>query len=274
MNVVNKTIVVTGGGNGLGRELVMELLRRGAKIIAVDINSAALKETEELAKSISDQLSTKVLDITDRDQVERFANETTESNSTVDGLINNAGIIQPFVTVNDLDYGTIDRVFNVDFFGTLYMTKAFLGHFLKLPEAHIVNISSMGGLFPVPGQSIYGAAKSAVKLFTEALQAEMEATSVRTTLVCPGGIETDIKFNSGASTKHREQNEIKKAKVKPLKPLKAAQLIIDAMEKNKQKILIGSDIKSLNLIHKLSPRVAMNLINTQMKSHIPMGQQN
>jgi NAD(P)-dependent dehydrogenase (short-subunit alcohol dehydrogenase family) len=85
----------------------------------------------------------------------------------VDGLINNAGIIQPFSRLNDLDYAAIDRVLNVNLYGTIFVTKAFLPHLLNRPEAHIANLSSMGGFVPVPGQTIYCAAKAAVKLMSE-----------------------------------------------------------------------------------------------------------
>lgn len=269
MNVKNKTIVVTGGGNGMGRELVLNLLSRGANVAAVDINEPGLAETKKLAGVKADNLSTHLLNITDRALVEKFPEQVIAKHGHVDGLINNAGIIQPFVKVNNLDYDTIDRVMNVDFYGTLYMIKAFLPYFLERPEAHIVNVSSMGGLFPVPGESIYGSAKAAVKLLSEGLQAELRNTNVNVTLICPGGIATDIKFNSGAEKSRRKDNELQKALIKPVQPAKAAEIIIDSMEKNKQSVLIGTDIKALNIIYKISPKLAKSLINKQMKSHIP-----
>jgi short-subunit dehydrogenase len=269
MNVKNKTIVVTGGGAGMGRELVLNLLSRGAKVAAVDINESALAETKKLAGAKASNLSTHLLNITDREAVEKFPDELVSKYGQIDGLINNAGIIQPFVKVNDLDYAIIDRVINVDFYGTLYMIKAFLPHFLKLPQACIVNISSMGGLFPVPGESVYGAAKAAVKLLTEGLQAELRNTNVNVTLIIPGGIATDIKFNSGADKNHKNDAEIQKAAIKPVQPAKAAEIIVDSMEKNKQSVLVGKDIKALNFIYKISSKFAKNLINKQMKAHVP-----
>lgn len=268
MNLKSKTIIVTGGGNGLGRELVLNLLGRGYHVIAVDINETALDETRNLVNSNIGQLHTAVLDITNRENVEKFAEQSIAVHGRIDGLINNAGIIQPFVRIADLEYGIVDKVFDVDFFGTLYMTKALLKHLQELPEAYLVNVSSMGGLFPVPGQGIYGAAKSAVKLFTESLQAELVDSNVHVTLVFPGGIETNIKFNSGAEKHNMNNREIEKAVIKPLKPSRAAQLIVDAMENKRSKILIGNDIKMLNLIHKLSSSLAGKLIQNQMKLHL------
>ncbi|MGD9147683.1 MAG: SDR family oxidoreductase, partial [Anaerolineae bacterium] len=169
MKVQDKVIVVTGGGSGIGRELVLNLLSTGASVAAVDINESALQETLELAGDKSVKLSTHVVDITHKDAVAKLPEQAISEHGAVDGLINNAGIIQPFFRVGDLDYAAIERVMNVNFFGTLYVTKAFIPHLLERPEAHIVNVSSMGGFLPVPGQSVYGASKAAVKLLTEGL---------------------------------------------------------------------------------------------------------
>ncbi|MDP4277817.1 MAG: SDR family oxidoreductase [Bacteroidota bacterium] len=269
MKTKSKTIVVTGGGAGMGRAIVLELLGRGANVAAVDINESALLETKKLANVWKENLSTHVLNITDRKAVELLPGQIIEKHGQVDGLVNNAGIIQPFVKVNDLEYDVIERVMAIDFYGTLCMTKAFLPYFQKRDEAHLVNVSSMGGLFPVPGESIYGAAKAAVKLLTEGLQAELMNTNVGVTLICPGGIATDIKFNSGAEKTHMKDDEFQKALIKPVLPSKAAKIIVDAIEKNKKCVLIGTDIKALSVIYKLNPGLAKSLINKQMKSHIP-----
>jgi len=151
MKVQNKVIVVTGGGSGMGRELVLHLLSKRAKVIAIDINEAGLEETASLAGNNKDSLSSFIVDITDKVSVEELLHKAIAKYGYVDGIINNAGIIQPFVKVNELNYEAIERAMNVNFYGTLYMTKTFLPHLLTRPEAHIVNISSMGGFLPVPG---------------------------------------------------------------------------------------------------------------------------
>jgi len=150
MKVQNKLIVVTGGGSGMGRALVLDLLSRGAKVVTIDINESALQETASLAGDKQDSLSTFVVDIANKASVEELFSKVIAQFGFVDGIINNAGIIQPFVKVNELKYETIERVMNVNFYGTLYMIKAFLPHLVTRPEAHIVNISSMGGFLPVP----------------------------------------------------------------------------------------------------------------------------
>lgn len=267
MLVANKVIVVTGGGSGIGRELVLHLVRKGARVAAVDINPATLQETLQLAGELSPKISTHVVNIADRQAVETLPGEVLAAHGSVDGLINNAGIIQPFIRVNDLTYDQIERVMNINFYGTIYMVKAFLPHLLNRPEGHIVNLSSMGAFLPVPGQSLYGASKAAVKLLTEALHSELLPTSVRVTVVMPGAIGTNIMVNSGLMTKEEQAKQASSNRgMKTTSAAEAARVIIDGMEKDRYQVFIGSDSKLMNLLTKLSPKSAAMLIYKQMGS--------
>jgi len=263
MKVHNKVIVVTGGGSGMGRELVLHLLSKGAKVIAIDINDATLQETVALAGSKKVSVSTFVVDITNKASVEELLKNALAKHGSVDGIINNAGIIQPFVKVADLSYEVIERVMNVNFYGTLYMTKTFLPHLLTRPEAHIVNVSSMGGFLPVPGQTVYGASKAAVKLFTEGLHSELANTNVKITVVFPGAIKTNITKNSGLNVPREASAENKSVKV--LSPVRAAQLIIDGMEKDRYRVLVGNDAKIMDIFYRLNPKSAAKMIAGKMK---------
>src|SRR6478609_3856854 len=156
MMVRGKVWVVTGGGSGMGRELVLLLLQRGARVAAIDVSATALDETVALAAA-GDRLTVHVVDITDRTAVEALPAAVVGAHGVVDGLINNAGIIQPFVPIAELDYSAIERVLDVNLMGTVHMVKAFLPLLLARPEAHLANVSSMGGFFPFPGQTMYGA---------------------------------------------------------------------------------------------------------------------
>ncbi|WMJ74188.1 SDR family oxidoreductase [Cytophagaceae bacterium ABcell3] len=265
MEVKGKKIIVTGGGSGIGRELVLELLKKGASVIALDLNKTALEETTVLAQESKASLSVYELDISNQQASEALA-EKLISESNIDGVINNAGIIQPFVKFNNLDYPTIERVMNVNFYGTLYLTKALLPHLLKRPEAHIVNVSSMGGFLPVPGQTIYGSAKAAVKLFTEGLRSELMDTKVNVSIVFPGAIGTDIAKNSGLGTLPGGNQ---KNSMKTMPAPKAAQEIIKGMEANSYRILVGSDAKFMDFIYRLNPKFAAKFIYSKMKSLLP-----
>lgn len=266
MKVQNKIIVVTGGGNGIGRELVLHLLAKGARVAAVDINENGLKETAELAAEKKDGLSMHVVNITDRAAVEALPEPVFARHGAVDGVINVAGIIQPFVRIKDLDYAAIERVMSVNFYGTLHMVKTFLPHLLKRPEAHIANISSMGGFLPVPGQGIYGASKAAVKLMTEALHSELANTNVKVTVIFPGAVGTHIAVNSGVAHTLKMPDNTQRQSIQPLAPSKAAEIIVKGIEKDEYEILVGRDSAFMNFIYRLSSKRAAKFIFKQMES--------
>lgn len=269
MNLKNKIILVTGAGSGIGRELVLALLEKGAKVAAVDIHEDTLKELKESVGEKGKYLSTHVADISNKAAVENLPKEIIEKQGNIDGIINCAGIIQPFVRVNDLDYDAISRVMNVNFFGTLYMVKSFLPYLLKRPEAYIINVSSMGGFLPVPGQSVYGASKAAVKLLTEGLYAELKETNVHVSVVFPGATATNITKNSGLDDSKLQGDDSKTQSFKMLPASEAARLIIQGIEKNKLQIFLGKDSNLMNILYRLNPVFATNLIAKQMKSLLP-----
>lgn len=263
MNVQGKVFVVTGGGNGIGRELVLLLIAKGARVAAVDIAEEALKETVKLAGGKGKMVSTHMVNITDRAAVEKLPAAIIKAHGAVDGLINNAGIIQKFVRFNDLDYKEIERVINVNLYGVINMTKTFLPYLLKRPEGHIVNVSSMGGFLPVPGQTMYGASKAAVKLLTEGLYSELLPTNVGVTVVFPGAIGTNIAANSGVSIGGATSES---SGIKMTSPVVAAAKIIDGIEKKRYRVTIGSDSAMMDKLSRLMPERATKIIFNQMRS--------
>ena len=262
MKVNGKVIIVTGAGGGVGRQLVLNLLKQGAIVAAIDINTERLEETAIMANS-KENLATYICDITDASAIEVVKQSVVEKFGAVDGLINNAGIIQPFINVQDLTMKQINLVMNVNFYGTLNMIKAFLPLLLERPEGHILNVSSMGGFFPFPGQSIYGASKAAIKLLTEGLYAELIDTNVHVTLVFPGAIATDISKNSGVEMKAQSEGE--KPAMKMTDPNDCAKQIIKGMEKNKFQVYVGKDSKMMKFMYKMSPKRAIKFISKMMK---------
>jgi short-subunit dehydrogenase len=223
-----------------------------------------LQETVSLAGTNKDKLSTFVVDISSKTAVEAFFEKAIAQFGFVDGIINNAGIIQPFIKVNELSYEAIERVMNVNFYGTLYITKTFLPHLLTRPEAHIMNISSMGGFLPVPGQSIYGASKAAVKLLTEGLHSELADTNVKVTIVFPGAVNTNITKNSGLNVPAQSNTEHKS--MKTLSAAKAAQIMIDGMQADSYRVMVGKDATFMDRVYRLNPKFAAGLIYKKMKS--------
>lgn len=263
MKVNGKVIVVTGGGAGMGRALVLELLKRGAEVATLDINEENVLETARLAEKYKNKLSTYVVDITSREAIESLVEQVKEKHGAVDGIINNAGVIQPFIDVNELGYDKIEQVMNINFYGTLYMVKSFLPELLKRPEAHILNVASMGGFLPVPGQSIYGASKAAVKLMTEGLHSELIDTNVGVTIAFPGAIKTDIMKNSQVEREVSEESAGREHKLTT--PTEAATIMVDAIEENAYRVMVGSDAKMMDRMSRLMPKKAASIIAEKLK---------
>lgn len=265
MQVASKVFVVTGGGNGIGREVVLGLLKRGATVAAVDLRADSLEQTVALAAA-GDRLTVHTCDIGDRDAVEGLAQEVVATHGHVDGLLNVAGIIQQFLPFADLTYEEMERVLRVNLWGTIHTTKAFLPALTARPEACLVNVSSMGGFLPVPGQTLYGASKAAVKLLTEGLYSELRSTPVAVTIVFPGAIGTDISKNSGVAAPggSREVPEGETTHRMTPAPDAARQIIEDAVEKGRYRVTVGKDATMLDRISRLAPQRATDLIAKKM----------
>ncbi len=273
MDLNGKVVVVTGGGNGIGRHLVFDLLRRGSTVAAVDLRQESLSETAALVESgavgpvapgVEDRLGLIVADVTDRSTCESLPERVANALGPADCLINNAGIIQPFVKLDELAFDDIDRVINVNLHGPINMIKAFLPGLLERPEAHIANVSSMGGFLPVPGQTVYGATKAAVKLLSEGLQAELAETNVGVTVIMPGGVSTEITTNSGVESPI-DPEEAENSRLPTTAPSDAASAILDAIEHNQSHLYIGVDSKLMNVAARVAPRRASRLVQKQMK---------
>jgi len=250
----------------MGREVVLGLLERGARVAAVDLNEAGLAETATLAGA-ADRLSTHVVNVSDRTDVLALPDTVMTAHGKVDGLFNVAGIIQPFVKIAELDFDVIERVIDVNFWGVVNMTKAFLPHLLgKSTPTGILNVSSMGGFIPVPGQAAYGASKAAVKLFTEALYAETKGTNLSVTVLFPGGVGTNITRNSGVDTSRMEAAMAGAKPRKTVTPKDAGRQIIEGFERGSFRVMVGSDAKFMDRFARLSPKRATELIANQMKA--------
>lgn len=263
MKITGNVFVVTGAGNGMGREVTLQLLRKGARVAGVDLSEKGLAETAALAGTASDRFSTHALSVADRAAVEALPDAVIAEHGRVDGVLNIAGIIQRFVHVEDLSVEEIEKVMAVNFWGTLYVVQAFLPKLKLRPEAALLNVSSMGGLVPVPGQGAYGASKAAVKLLTETLYAELRGSNVAVSIVFPGGIATDITNNSGVVGP--EVKDMDKAVASLTSVTDAGKQIVEAVEKGTFRVLIGKDVRAIDKISRVSPRRAIVLIGDQMK---------
>ena len=259
MKINKKNVIVTGAASGVGKELAKQLIKKGCNVAAIDINKDNL---DELRNEInSKRLNTYVVDMGSDESIRSFREEYKKDYSDVDIIINNAGIIQPFVKVENLDDKTIDKVMKVNFFGPVNLIRYFMEDLTHdRSEQYIVNVSSMGGFFPFPGQTIYGASKAALKIFTEGLYAELEKTNVRVMIVLPGAMNTNITKNSNVEVDMANGG----SGMKMLEADVAAAQIINGIEKNKFKLFLGSDSKFLRLLYKINSKSAIKFINKKM----------
>jgi NAD(P)-dependent dehydrogenase (short-subunit alcohol dehydrogenase family) len=266
VRVSGKVMVVTGGGAGIGRQVVLELLRRGARVAAVDLRADGLAGTVDLAAA-GERLMTVEADVTDAAAIAALPERVAATLGPVDGVVHVAGIIQPFVRLKDLDDAAIRRVLAVNLDGTLNVDRAFLPGLLSRPEAHLVNVASMGAYLPVPGQTVYGASKAAVKLLTEGLYAECIGTGVEVSLVLPGAVATDITANSGVAIPGGAAAAEEPGRSFPTTSAEdAARIVVDGMEAGRLHIYVGRDAKLMNLLSRIAPRRAVHLIEKQMRS--------
>jgi NAD(P)-dependent dehydrogenase (short-subunit alcohol dehydrogenase family) len=263
VDVAGKVMVVVGGGNGMGRHVVLELLRRGARVAAVDVREESLAQTATIADA-GEALATFVVDITDQDAVEALPARVAGVLGEADGLLNVAGIIQPFVRLVDLDEDVMRRVLDVNLYGTLHTVRAFLPRLLERPEAHVANVASMGGFLPVPGQTVYGASKAAVKLMTEGLYAELLETQVGVSLILPGAVRTEITANSGVERPTVDEGGAS-SRLPITEPEEAARTIVDGIESDQLYVFVGRDSRVMNLLTRAAPRASTRFIQRQMR---------
>jgi NADP-dependent 3-hydroxy acid dehydrogenase YdfG len=249
-----KVAVVTGAGSGIGQALAIELARSGAKLAISDVDVEGLAATEERLKAIGAPVRSDRLDVTEREAFLAYADAVNDHFGTVNQIYNNAGI----AFTGDIEisqFKDIERVMDVDYWGVVNGTKAFLPHLIASGDGHVVNISSIFGLFSVPGQAAYNSAKFAVRGFTEALRQEMILAGhpVKVTTVHPGGIKTAIARNSTAA-EGLEVSELAQAfdKLARTSPQKAARIILDGVRKNKARVLVGPDAKALDIVVRLT----------------------
>jgi NADP-dependent 3-hydroxy acid dehydrogenase YdfG len=267
-----KVAVVTGAGSGIGQALAIELARSGAKVAISDINTEGLAATEERLKAIGAPVKADRLDVTEREAFQVYADAVVEHFGKVNQIYNNAGIAFAG-DVEATQFKDIEKVMDVDFWGVVNGTKVFLPHLIASGDGHIINVSSVFGLFSVPGQAAYNAAKFAVRGFTEALRQEMIVAGhpVKVTTVHPGGIKTNIVRNMTAvdSIDKGDLAENFDKKLAKTSPQKAARIILDGVRKNRARVLVGSDAKVLDVIVRATGSGYQRLFSTVMSRVVP-----
>ena len=239
----DKVSVITGAGSGIGRALSVDLARRGARLALSDVDLVSVAETAALCEKEGADVRHYQLDVADRAAVYAHAETVSGEFGAVNLVINNAGVAL-MAPVNEMSWDDLEWVMNVDYWGVVHGTKAFLPHLIASGDGHVVNISSVFGLIGVPTQSAYNSAKFAVRGFTEALRQEMliERRRVGVSCVHPGGIRTNIVRNArtveGGTTR---EMHTRFQQITLTTPERAARIILRGVERNRPRILVGPD---------------------------------
>ena len=248
--------IITGAGSGIGQALTLKALESGAKVIASDVNVKGLEETIALTNGKAEKY---VLDVANPDAIASFATSVLQKypDETII-LVNNAGVGLASGTFSETPLEDFEWLMNINLYGVVRLTKAFLPHMLRQNKGHIVNVSSVFGLAGMPNNSAYCTAKFGVKGFTDVLKAEFLGTNLKASSVHPGGIKTNIARNSRISAT-QDINEAKATMAKfekvalKMPPSQAATVILEGIKKDKSRILIGNDAKSLDWLVRYFP---------------------
>ena len=267
-----KVAVVTGAGSGMGAELAVQLGRHGASVAISDVNTEGLAVTEGRLKAIGAPVKSDRLDVAERESFLLYADDVKNHFGKVNQIYNNAGIAFSG-DIEVTQFKDIERVMDIDYWGVVNGTKAFLPHLIASGDGHVINTSSIFGLFSVPGQAAYNSAKFAVRGFTEALRQEMILAGhpVKVTSVHPGGIKTAIARNSTAAEglDAASMAEWFDAKLARTSSERAAEIILDGVAKGKAKVLVGADAKILDVFVRVTGSGYQRVLSTLAARFMP-----
>jgi len=268
LQLKGRTAVVTGAAGGIGRAIAASLAHRGCHLALADIDDAALARAASEIAAPGLRITTHHLDVSDRNAVAAFPQAVTAKHPGVDILVNNAGVALggTFEQVSEEDF---EWLFGINFWGVVWMIRAFLPLLHASEEARIVNLSSIFGIIAPPGNTAYVASKFAVRGFSESLRHELARTKIGVTVVHPGGIATSIAKNARMpKTNTPDEDEAKRKSFQAFlktPPEMAGETIVTGIESRKARVLIGGDAKRIALIERLMPVSYWNLIKGQMK---------
>ena len=268
MKLENRTAVITGAASGIGRGIAVSLARRGCHLALADLNNAGLAETARMAQlarmdpmnqappQSTLRISQHHLDVADRSAVAAFPAAVLAAHPGVDILVNNAGVAVggTFEAVSEEDF---EWLFEINFWGLVRMTRAFLPLLRKSDDARVVNLSSIYGIISPPAETAYSASKFAVRGFSHSLRHELANSNIGVTVVHPGGVATSIADNARVpkdmppAEVARRRALAKKALTMP--PATAGEIIVQGIERRSARVLVGNDAKFLALLERLAP---------------------
>ena len=269
----HKVAAITGAGSGIGQQLAVLLAKEGCHLSLSDVNEKGLIETLKLLKESNVRVTIQKVNVAQLDEVKQWAQQTVQDHGFVNMIFNNAGVALAS-TVEGASYEELEWIVNINFWGVVHGTKEFLPLIKQTGDGHIINISSLFGLTAQPTQSAYNATKFAVRGFTESLRQELDLENCGVSALCvhPGGIRTNI-ANSARSNDslvtlgmNHKQSTQSFNKLLRCPPETAARQILQAIQKNKRRLLIGHDAKVLDLIQRILPASYQKIIEFAVRT--------
>jgi short-subunit dehydrogenase len=245
MKFKDKVIWITGAASGIGEALAYQAVRYGAKLILSDINTEGLERVYAECEGMEAEVLVLPLDLSLRESIEAAVPLAFERFSRVDVLINNGGISQRALTWETSPEVDL-KIMNVNFMGTVYLTKAVLPHMMQINEGRIAVTSSISGKFGFPLRSGYAASKHAVQGFFESLGMELRDTNISVTIAMPGRVRTDISLNS-LDGSGRPRGVMDPGQASGIPANLCAKKYLDAVYKGRREVLIGR--KELLMVH-------------------------
>lgn len=254
----NKIAVITGAGSGIGKSLALRLAGEGAKVAIADIDEDALSQTGREIREQGGEVWVGCFDVANRGAVHEFAETVLKQYGSVDLVINNAGMVMESLGIEELEYDDFERVMNVNLWGVVNGSKAFIPHLLKQSEASLVNVSSVYGLTAKALQTAYSTSKFAVRGFSEAIRQELRDTSVTVTVVFPGGVKTNLVRNTHLSGEGQDRTSLDQLseqleKVVRTTAAEAADVIIEGIKNKATRVLIGEDARFFDMVARRNP---------------------
>lgn len=269
----NKVAAITGAGSGMGRTLALQLASEGCHLSLSDVNAEGLAETAALLANSSVNVYTDIVDVANREAVFGWADKVVADHGKVNLIFNNAGV----ALGNTIERGSLEDfewVININFWGVVYGSKAFLPHLRAAGEGHIINTSSLFGIIGVPTQGAYNSSKFAVRGYTECLRQELDLSGgkVSATSVHPGGINTNIaksaRLTDPALATPKNLTWMQKS-LETNTPEHAANVILKAVRKNKRRVLVGYDAKIVDFFTRWFPSLYQLAVSRLVKKMWP-----
>jgi short-subunit dehydrogenase len=261
-----RTAVITGAASGIGAAIAGNLAKRGCHLALADINADGLKAVAgEIARE-GVRITTTQLDVADLADIDGYARQVEAEHGETHFLFNNAGVALGG-NFEDIAPDDFEWLFQINFWGVVRMTRAFLPILQRADAAQIINISSLFGIVAPAGQTAYCASKFAVRGFSDSLRHELTGTSVGVTTVHPGGVNTmiaeDARMPAGTTSEQRAAGMKQAARLLVMPPDNAAQIILRGVERRKSRVLVGRDAHMMALLERCFPAHYWSFLRTK-----------